>query len=463
MTEPVKFVRSKVNSLGVGKLQSVDRETQVAAIEYFVSPAGPEYRAITVRQESVESVTLAKQTRVYAPNPDTGTWRSGRIKDGTPFDATEELQHIPGINAVGKSYWVSFPNEVEEAIRIADLEVRWSRPLEDPIALLQTRTHDSPFWHPGRAGLLKSITRQRKIYAGLTGLASASIDLLSHQISAVRRILHDPIQRYILADEVGLGKTIEAGIIIRQHLLDNPSSAGITIVVPTHLEEQWQGELSDRFHLSRFMSGLGPQSHLVLLVSYDDLVARSGRLDDPTLVVVDEAHQASARAYSGDAADSAFFEKLKSLTEKANQVLLLSATPVLHHEFEFLAMLHLLDPLAYKLEDPEAFKRKVRGRQDIANILRNLGDNSIAFFLEETVEEIRNLLQDDSRAQELIKELEPLINDDEDSGDRQSAIRRVRAHVQDTYRLDRRLIRARRDAPDIRDWRDPLKRDQSGC
>ena len=187
------FVQSHDNSLGIGK--PITRGKKISEIEYFVSPAGPEYRAITVRHESVERVTLAKQTRVYAPNPDTGTWRSGRIKDGTPFDATEELQHIPGINAVGKSYWVSFPNEVEEAIRIADLEVRWSRPLEDPIALLQTRTHDSPFWHPGRAGLLKSITRQRKIYAGLTGLASASIDLLSHQISAVRRILHDPIQR----------------------------------------------------------------------------------------------------------------------------------------------------------------------------------------------------------------------------------------------------------------------------
>ena len=59
---------------------------------------------------------------------------------------------------------------------------------------------------------------------GLTALLSASIDLMPHQVAAVRRVLNDPIQRYLLADEVGLGKTIEAGLIIRQHLIDNPET-----------------------------------------------------------------------------------------------------------------------------------------------------------------------------------------------------------------------------------------------
>ena len=52
------------------------------------------------------------------------------------------------------------------------------------------------------------------------------------------RVLNDPVMRYVLADEVGLGKTIEAGLIIRQLLLDRPS-ANVTVCVPATLRGQW--------------------------------------------------------------------------------------------------------------------------------------------------------------------------------------------------------------------------------
>ena len=91
----------------------------------------------------------------------------------------------------------------------------------------------------------------RSAAQGLTSLISAGIDFVPHQIAAVRRVLTDPIQRYLLADEVGLGKTIEAGLIIRQHLIDNPKTR-VLVCAPAHLCHQWRREMLDKLRLDQF-------------------------------------------------------------------------------------------------------------------------------------------------------------------------------------------------------------------
>ncbi|NJL11517.1 MAG: DEAD/DEAH box helicase [Calothrix sp. SM1_7_51] len=85
----------------------------------------------------------------------------------------------------------------------------------------------------------------------MTGVLSANIQLLPHQVEVVRRVLSDPIQRYLLADEVGLGKTIEAGAIIRQYFLDNPSG-DVLVLAPQYLLEQWRLEMETKFYISQF-------------------------------------------------------------------------------------------------------------------------------------------------------------------------------------------------------------------
>src|SRR5258708_19253322 len=82
---------------------------------------------------------------------------------------------------------------------------------------------------------------------------SATIELQPHQLEVARRVLRDPAQRYLLADEVGLGKTIEAGIIIRQAVIDNPRHHKIVVVAPETLVTQWQEELRFRFGLGSFL------------------------------------------------------------------------------------------------------------------------------------------------------------------------------------------------------------------
>ena len=119
----------------------------------------------------------------------------------------------------------------------------------------------------------------RSAAQGFTSLISAGVDFVPHQIAAVRRVLTDPIQRYLLADEVGLGKTIEAGLIIRQHLIDNPDTE-VLVSVPAYLCEQWRGELVNKLRLDQFGESFECCAH-------PDL-ARVSR--SPDVLVIDEAH-----------------------------------------------------------------------------------------------------------------------------------------------------------------------------
>jgi ATP-dependent helicase HepA len=111
---------------------------------------------------------------------------------------------------------------------------------------------------------------------GLSGLLSSRIDLLRHQAEVVRRVLQDPLVRYLLANEAGLGKTIEAGVILRQLPLDWPP-ARFGVFVPTVLRQQWRGELAERFELGD-----------VPVWGHEELIARP--LPAPDVAVIDEAH-----------------------------------------------------------------------------------------------------------------------------------------------------------------------------
>jgi len=82
--------------------------------------------------------------------------------------------------------------------------------------------HETPFFFEQRRALLWELLRQNRLCHGLPAFLSSKIELLQHQVEIAARILRDPTIRYLLADEVGLGKTIEACIVLRQLRLDAP-------------------------------------------------------------------------------------------------------------------------------------------------------------------------------------------------------------------------------------------------
>src|SRR5579859_3186242 len=224
---------------GIGKLVEFDQTW--AEIEYFKSPVGPSLERIRVPVKSVRTVELPPQTRIFWFDTIRHNWLAGRVDGG--------LVKAQALHASEDHYHVRFPNGQQARVPVSQLYTRWAHPIEDPTDYLAARITDTPFFFDGRSRIVRHFSAQRAAFGGLTGLASSAVELLEHQVTIIRRILRDPIERYLLADEVGLGKTIEAGILIRQHTIDQPRDARVLVVTPDHLVRQWTDELRTKFFL----------------------------------------------------------------------------------------------------------------------------------------------------------------------------------------------------------------------
>lgn len=414
------FVRSGTNELGVGKVASATKTA--VTIAYFLGPECPT-RTETVPLKSVSPVVLDCETRVYELLPDGHSWRAGRA-----------LAEAAG------NYYVQFPNiRKPESISAAELFTRCDLPIADPAVFLAARISETPIWQERRAGFVQAAIDQRRVCAGMTGLLSSCIDLEPHQIEVVRRVLQDPVQRYLLADEVGLGKTIEAGVIIRQYILDHPTDHGVLILVPAHLQQQWRGELAHRFRLGPLLD------KSVHILPHD---ARVGDYDNIGLIVIDEAHQiARWVAQSGSKAKRQFAALGKLATDPHVRLLLLSATPTLHSdEVGFQALLHLLDPVMYPLGDLKGFRGRLERHQTVAQLYHLFKPDEEGSYLEGALDQFVESFPTDARLKELAKALRPHLayGADPDAPEREELVHAVRAHVSEAYRLHRRLLRNRR-------------------
>ena len=180
------------------------------------------------------------------------------------------------------------------------------------------------------------------------------MDLYHHQIDTVARVLADPVIRYLLADEVGLGKTIEAGLIIRQVMIDDPS-AKVLVLAPSSLVGQWRSELRNRLALG---PALGDQ-RLVILTH--EQLHQNRDLDQFALVVIDEAHNLLGCIQDGS-------PTYRSLVNVA-ALLALSATPMRGDLEIFRRLLALVDPVAFSGTTSESFRRRLHERERSAREL----------------------------------------------------------------------------------------------
>lgn len=419
------FVTIRQSADGIGKLKDI-RNGQ-GEIEFFDSPAGPRLIQRQVSVRLIESIELSAQTRVFAYDPSDGSWKAGRATGLVSAEAISQHED---------HYIVHFPNGQVEQVPISRLFVRWSRPIEDPTEYLAAKITDTPFFFEGRSRIVRHFAMQRAAFGGMTALASSAIDLLEHQVSIVRKILADPIQRYLLADEVGLGKTIEAGILIKQHLLDHPYDASVLVVVPDHLVTQWKRELSAKFGISQLDSRLRVIS-MSRWSKNDEELERS-------LVVIDEAHLLANWAFSDNLDDRESFANAQRQAGASPRLLLLSGTPVLYQELQFLSMLNLLDPHGYRLDDLDGFRLRVSERQTVAEAMIDLTDGASGSFVEDAIGRLQPLFPSDGRLAELGTRVQSLLWNDERDPNRIAALGALRTHIRETYKLHRRLLRTRR-------------------
>ena len=395
----------------IGQISSIGHD--LCTVKFFKS-VSDEVEAVYATSE-LESAYLSRQTRAYYCDAN-GIWSVGRVIDCI-LD--------------GRALWydVRFPNGREQRISEGDIKVRCLKPVDDPASVLAAGGMESQFLHDRRRDAIESLTLGRSAGFGLTGLLSASVELAHHQVDVVRRVLNDPIQRYLLADEVGLGKTIEACAIVRQALCNN-SGERVVVVVPSTLIGQWQRELSWRFFLE-------PSGDRLRVIPYEKITSI-----DPSEVdtfVVDEAQNLISDNPQGCTA----YDALKEIARHAHRLLLLSATPVLGNERTLLALLHLLDPITYRLDDEGAFLQKLAKRQDFGRLLLTVKPDQNPVFLRMSLRSLRELVPGDELAENLVARIEQSL-EEQDQEAVSAAVRELHRHISDTYRLHQRLIRTRR-------------------
>ena len=195
-------------------------------------------------------------------------------------------------------------------------------------------------------------------------LTAAKIDLLPHQIVLVHRIANADPRRFLIADEVGLGKTIETALILRE-LASRGELKRAMMIVPAGLVENWRHELNDVFHLDFEVFGAEGdvndrhsnafEKHNRLIASVDTLKRRSRIrkiLEGPMwdLIVFDEAHHLTAYRNGSKVTKTLNYKLAEAMRDHCRDLLLLSATPHQGDHFRFWMLIRLLNPALFSDE-----------------------------------------------------------------------------------------------------------------
>jgi len=196
------------------------------------------------------------------------------------------------------------------------------------------------------------------LFDPMMAVHTSNVEPLPHQITAVYEAMlpRQPL-RYVLADDPGAGKTIMAGLFIRE-LLMRADAKRVLIVAPGSLVEQWQDELSEKFGLSfslfsrdqveQSRSG-NPFDDTDLMVARIDQLARGEDLFEKLkrtrwdLIVVDEAHKLSASYFGNEIKKTKRFQLGELLGSITRHYLLMTATPHNGKEEDFQLFMSLLD------------------------------------------------------------------------------------------------------------------------
>lgn len=260
-------------------------------------------------------------------------------------------------------------------------------PLEpEPPAPASFDLPDPRMHGPQEAAVLLRDALRLKLRAGagpFRSFGNLAVEPRTYQLVPLLMALKlDPV-RLLIADDVGIGKTIEAGLIARE-LLDRGEIERLTVICPPHLCDQWQAELASKFHIeaevvrpgtaARLERGLQPgesifDAYPFTVVSLDYIKSERRRHDFlracPEFVIVDEAHTC---VQGNTLARHQRYDLLKDLAaaEPKRHLVLLTATPHSGDEAAFSNLLGLLDNKFQALADMPEGSRRQALRQELA-------------------------------------------------------------------------------------------------
>jgi superfamily II DNA or RNA helicase len=244
------------------------------------------------------------------------------------------------------------------------LIVRFDHGIEECLRTDLSLTHgpldvvSSPAWHPPLSVITRSLAAAIQSVNDQWGVFSRSrIALLPHQLWVCHRVISNLPARWLVADDVGLGKTIEAGLILWP-LLSKGVVSRLLVICPASLVEQWQYRLREMFdiRLAQYVSQADTNktdfwtTHNQVVASLqtlrDDHRGRHTRLFDAPqwdLVIVDEAHHLNADEEAGPTLGYRLLQRLVD-DKKVSSMVFFTGTPHRGKDFGFLSLMKLLRP-----------------------------------------------------------------------------------------------------------------------
>ena len=422
----MKIVHRAQSAWGVGHVLAVSDDPPRLSAEFPGRPGGPVM--LSSRDPALVRYKFAPQTHAH-------------LADGT---LVRVLRGLPGPPGDLHRYTVEAEGK-KPSIR-SEADLRAPTPREGPAEQLASGRWGAPEDFQLRSEAVRLDLERRADALG--ALFASRVYVKPHQVSVAHHVLSAPQPRFVLADEVGLGKTIEAGLVLSA-LLHAGLVKRCLVVAPSHLTVQWLAELFHKFNLLFTLmdpdrarddraaaeaealeepalpptGGARRAEHPTtepwdrhgLVITSLEWLSRSKEESQHAakagwdLVIIDEAHHLrGARAY----------EVAQALAKRTWGLLLLTATPLQLDPAEYHALLRLVDPA------PAATEQELRAR------LARQGDLSA---------EVRALLAGDAKAAARIAKLFP--GDEELPKLKGPALI---AHLAESYGLSARLLRNRR-------------------
>jgi hypothetical protein len=314
-----------------------------------------------------------------------------------------------------------------------------------------------PFRFFSRWDMHRTISRWYEDSEGLPTTIGARIVPQLHQAHAVRNVLWDTTHRHLLADEDAQARLYEAGIIAQRMYASDPYLR-VLVISPGRRTHRWQSDLELRFGHRPFVRvdashlEVNPQERWASVSANDRLVVSMGCMQKfPQacselilsagwdLVILDDAHRLRP--------DDPAYTCLMEASQQAEHALVLGALPQKPDPDELVSLLALLRPGVYHPEDPAPVAEQLEQRRDLWSQLVRAQDVLGQAALDESEVEAKVLAELADRLAELVaddpfvvEKIEQLRDGDAD------ALGALASHLKQHYRLERRVVRSRREA-----------------
>ncbi|MDE4004361.1 RNA polymerase-associated protein RapA [Glaesserella parasuis] len=420
-----RWISESENNLGLGIVTAVDNRTVTLSF-----PASDEQR--------VYAVAVAPLTRVQFQKGDRVT-----SVDGWQLDIEDVVENQEVALYLGKRVDTQEESVLPEMQ--LDHKVSFSKP-QDRLFSAQIDRSDR---FALRYRALKH--QQAQFQSELRGMRGIRASLIPHQLHIAKEVGQRLSPRVLLADEVGLGKTIEAGMILQQQLFSGRVDR-VLVLVPESLQHQWLVEMLRRFSLNfslfdeercadftkkdednNDISENPFETEALVIVSIDWLSANPQRakqvLDaDWDMLIVDEAHHLEWDEQNPSMA----YQFVAQLSKQISAVLLLTATPEQLGQESHFARLALLDP--DRFYDYHAFVEEQKQYQPVADAVATLlNDKPLSAKEQESISELL--------AEEDVEPMFRIINSDASEEQRREVRQELISELIDRHGTSRVIFR----------------------